>query len=138
MQAYMETAEPVLVDTFILTRALRGPVHVEELGRMLASVDVDWDERVVRARVEQLERTRHLERRGTQLELSEDGRRDAERLLRLWGRLLDEAGVRPTSPPDPRLLNEPEVRSGPAPRPEGATPHDRWAERVANREGSRR
>lgn len=113
-QSYIEEVAPALVDTFILTRALRGPVFVEELGRMLASVNVDWDDRVVRARVEALERSRLLQREGTHLALTGEGRREAEDLLGLWGRMLDEAGVRPTAPPDARLLSEPEVRSGTA------------------------
>lgn len=116
MQAFLRQAEPVLVDAFILTRALRGPMFVAELGRMLASINVDWDDRVVRQRVEVLERNRQLEREGSQLRLTDDGREDAQRFLRLLGRLLDEAGVRPTAPPDARLLNESDVRPGPRPR----------------------
>ena len=138
MQAFMDTVEPALIDTFILTRALQGPVYTAELARMLASIDVDWDEDLVRGRLEYLERTRHLQRDGTHYVLTEDGREDGERLLRLWGRILDEAGVRPTAPPDPRLLNEPEVRSGPGARPEGATARDRAGERGKDRGFERR
>jgi hypothetical protein len=138
MQTFLDAVEPALVDSFILLRGLRGPVYEEELGRMLAAVNVDWDERLVARQVEGLERTRLLTRRGTHLELTEEGRRDAERVLRLWGRMMDEAGVNPTAPPNPRLLNEPELRSGPGARPEGYTSRDRAGEQGKDRLMERR
>jgi hypothetical protein len=130
---FMDLFEPALIETFVLARALRGPVFTEELGRMLAAIDVDWDAGLVRGRMEHLERTRRIERRGTGYELTDEGRQDAERALRLWGRALDEAGVRPTAPPNPRMLQESDLRSGPGARPEGATARDRAGERGRDR-----
>jgi hypothetical protein len=100
-QRYEQRADPVLIDTFVLLRALRGPTHTEELGRMLAAINVDWDERAVRTQVEELERLRLLEREGTQLRLNDAGRREAQRVLELLDGILDASGLLHEGPRQP-------------------------------------
>jgi hypothetical protein len=93
MDDYRRRFDAALVDTFVLARAGRGATFTEELLRMLAAIDVDWDERLVRGRIEVLERARLLEREGTTLRLSDAGRHALTRALERIEDVLDGAGV---------------------------------------------